>query len=121
MSIQEDIYTQLSSDSNVTVEVSTRIYPLWLPQDSTLPAVTYQQVSETPSNHLGGEDTTERQFRFQFDHWAESYSAAQSSADAVTTSLLAATSFKAIRISRQESYEPDVDVHRVSVDFSLWQ
>lgn len=45
--IREAVYTILSGDSNVTDEVSTRIYPMNAPQNPTFPFVIFE-ISQDP-------------------------------------------------------------------------
>lgn len=48
MPIESDLVTQLEADSDVTDTVSTRIYPLKLPQNPTYPAITYEHTDGYP-------------------------------------------------------------------------
>lgn len=120
MTIGEDVYSELSGDAGLSALVSTRIYPQWLPQETTLPAVTFTQVSENPQNTIGGELAL-RNHQYQFDIFATSYASAQSVVAALNTAVQSASAFQAYRLTQQELYEPQTEVHRVSVDFSLWQ
>ena len=45
--IEEDLYTYLTSDPTVSGYVSTRIYPVKMPQNVTYPAITYQLIGST--------------------------------------------------------------------------
>lgn len=45
MQLEAAIYAQLMSDTDVTALISTRLYPLTIPQDVALPAAAYQRVS----------------------------------------------------------------------------
>ena len=120
MTIGQDIYTELSGDSGLTTLISTRIYPNWLPQDATLPAVSYTQIGETIQNSISGELGL-RNYSIQFDVWADDYSTAQSVVAALNSAVQGASLFKPYRQSQQDLYEPNVDTHRVSVDYSIWQ
>ena len=60
------IRTRLLSVSAVTDLVSTRIYPLTLPQGVTMPAVRYQRVSGNSDPHVRG-TTGAATARLQFD------------------------------------------------------
>lgn len=120
MTIGEDVYSELSGDAGLTALVGTRIYPQWLPQDTTLPAVTFAQVSENPQNTIGGELAL-KNHQYQFDVFASSYSSAQAVAAALNTAVAGASAFEAYRLTQQDLYEPQTEVHRVSVDFSIWQ
>jgi hypothetical protein len=43
--IEEAIYSHLIADAGVSALVSTRVYPLTIPQDIALPAIAYQRIS----------------------------------------------------------------------------
>jgi len=48
------INTILTGAADVKRIVNTRIYPLVMPQDPKLPAITYQRISNNPVNMLAG-------------------------------------------------------------------
>ncbi len=120
MAIGEDVYSELSSDAGLTALVSTRIYPTWLPQNATMPAISYTQISERVQQTIEGEVAL-RNHMYQFDIWSNTYSGAQTIATALLTAMAAASLFKSYRLGQTETYEPEIDIHRISVDFSIWQ
>ena len=52
--IEEAIYSILSGDSGIAAVVSTRIYPVTLPQQATLPAIAFTRISTGRSLHHSG-------------------------------------------------------------------
>ncbi|MFZ5816300.1 MAG: tail completion protein gp17 [Bacillota bacterium] len=58
-----------------------RIYPILLPQKPTLPAVTYQVISDVPERDLAG--TARRRARVQLSCWGATLAAATDLAAAV--------------------------------------
>jgi len=64
----------------------TRVYPLVLPQNPVLPAVTYRVLSTT-ATHLFGTDADVEAVRVQVDCWATSYSAVRALAAEVSAAL----------------------------------
>lgn len=72
MSLETEIYSRLSGYANLTAIVGTKIYPLLLPQEVALPAVTYFKVSDIPV-HAMGSDADIKTARFQISCWAEKY------------------------------------------------
>ena len=120
MTIGQDVYSELSGDAGLSALVGTRIYPQWLPQNVTLPAVMFFQVTENIQNVIGGELGL-RNHQIQFDVFADDYSTAQSVVAALNTAVANASAFKSYRLTQQELYEPQTEIHRVSVDFSIWQ
>jgi hypothetical protein len=79
MSIAELLRDGLFANSGVSALVSTRIYPLRLPQHPTYPALTYQRISNS------GQDGTSnrKESRWQINCWATTHLAAVSLSAAV--------------------------------------
>lgn len=48
MPIAEALRAYLLADSALTAKIGTRIYPMTYPQNGTLPAVVYQQITSIP-------------------------------------------------------------------------
>lgn len=71
MSVESDLTAWLKAQPALTALISDRVYPLRLPDDVVLPAVTYRLVSSVPEGGLS-EDAID-QDRFQLDCWAESF------------------------------------------------
>ena len=68
MTIETALYSYLKDFAGLYALVSTRIYPLILPQNPTLPAVAYQQISG-PRVHAMGNDPGITYPRYQFSCW----------------------------------------------------
>ena len=85
MIFETALYQHLSGTLGVTALASTRIYPAPLPQQVSLPAITYMQVSSVPIRTMGGRQG--RQPRIQIDCWATSPSARRQLAEAVIAAL----------------------------------
>jgi hypothetical protein len=117
--IEEALYSHLSTSTALTAIVSDRIYPMMMPQDPTLPAITYQRISNSPVNTLGGFSSLDNP-HIQFDCWTTSYSAAKALGDKLRKALSSATTFNALQMSDQDLYEADTEIYRVSMDFSCW-
>jgi len=79
--IETALRSHLTADAGVSGLVEGRIYPLVLPPQPTLPAVTYQRVSRTPVSDLSG--VSHYVSRFQYSCWAQRYTQAKAVADAV--------------------------------------
>lgn len=87
MSFQSDFYTWLSAQSGVTAIVSTRIYPLRLPQEVTYPALRFERDGEYDIEDFGGQggmQTTD----IQIDALADTHAEALGLAAAVRSALL---------------------------------
>jgi len=84
--IEEAIYAHLIADSGVSALVSTRIYPLMIPQDIALPAIAYQRISgPRQTAHDGPIEIAAG--RFQITCQGTSYGSAKDVANAVRQAL----------------------------------
>ena len=45
MSFESSLFTYLSAQTSLTALVSTRIYPVIMPQSTTMPAISYEKIS----------------------------------------------------------------------------
>lgn len=86
MNIEEMLYAILSNDTDVVALVSTRIYPLFVPQDATRPAIAYQQISG-PSTYSHNGNSGLQEVRFQLTCEGNTYSQANSVAIAAREAL----------------------------------
>ena len=84
--MEESVRAVLLSDTDVAAIVSARIYPVVLPQNPTLPAVTYQRISLVSPVTLDAAIGPER-IRLQVDCWALTWGAVRALASAVKTAL----------------------------------
>jgi len=115
------LITALEGDAAVTTHVGTRIYPLVLPQKPTLPAITFQRVSNVRINSFdagGGIDNP----LLQVDSWAATRKAARDLAMEIKRVVEASTTLNAWLVNDAEFFEADVDpkLYRVAQDFSTW-
>lgn len=111
--MQEDLYTALQGT------FSGRFYAGMAPQTVTLPYAVYTVISRVEPTPINGGAAALKQSRVQIDVFATGYGEAQTKADAVETALHAAAAFKAVPILRQDLYEDEVRLHRVSMDWSV--
>ncbi|WMW22741.1 DUF3168 domain-containing protein [Methanolobus mangrovi] len=72
----------LLQDTSVTDLVSDRIYPLRLPLDCQMPAISIHKISN-PIDHVTGFATP----RYQFSCWSETYAQVQQLSNAVIDCL----------------------------------
>ena len=78
MTIEETIHSELTGDATVGALISSRAYPLKMPQNPTLPNVVYQLIS---GEQLHVSDYVDP--RYQLACWAATYAKAVELADAV--------------------------------------
>lgn len=86
MTLEAGIYAHLCTDSDVATLVSTRIYPLLVPQDATLPAIAYQRISG-PRDHCHTGATGLAFARVQLTYVAASYDGAKVLGEAVRAAM----------------------------------
>lgn len=113
------IYTALSNDAAVSAVVSTRIYPFdSVPINPTKPFISYQRISGEPAVSMNNDTGTPENVREQIDCWGDDVSTVDDLADKVRTAMV--TNFSVGSIFDLQFYEPDTELTRVSLDFSLW-
>ena len=83
MAFEDSIYLQLKNNPAVAAIVSTRIYPLVIPQDQTQPAIAYQVVSELPDYSHDGRGNSDIRVQFTCQGNGNDYSGARTVARAV--------------------------------------
>ena len=125
MNIEQCVSDYLEGSTGIGDLIANRIYPIKLPQNSTLPAMTYRVISGMEHH-----DIDVAYPRFQFDCWGESYSDARSLADEVKEafqrmkSVIGGTSGKAmiqgvILNDIDMSYDMDTQLYGIFVDIRL--
>jgi len=121
MSLYNKLYKHLSTSVSITAHTSNRIYPVLLPQGTVaaFPAVTYQRISADRVYSLSGYSTLENA-KMQIDCWATSFETVKDLANKTRQVVDGATAFASNLISDQDLYEDEVNVYRVSMDFSIW-
>jgi hypothetical protein len=122
--------TYILTKTGVSSLISTRMYPDYLPQTPTLPAVVYHVISNVPEHHLGGAAALTT-LRIQANLYATSRSGANTLAEAMRnaangyTGAMGAEYAQTCRldVTRYDTDEPadGSDLHRyvVSQDWIL--
>ena len=120
------IYSRLTNDSDVAALVSTRVYPLILPQNPTLPAVTYQTVAGTRETAMGSNPGVAAPV-VQFDTWARTYKESRDLALKVKAAIerwrgteQGVEILDAFIQREEDMYESDTDMWRSSWDYLIW-
>lgn len=80
--IETAIFSMLADDSEIGSMAGDRIYPNKIPQDSELPAITYQEISGLRQHVMAGPVGLVKS-RYQVNCWAESYSECKTLSEAV--------------------------------------
>lgn len=112
MSVETDLKTALENDSGVNGIVSTRIYPVLLPDNVTYPAIAYSLISTNPVGSNGC-----YQSRIQIDGYAATYAAVKSIRDALIA-LANSVNHYTPQVN-VDAYEDDSRVYHQPVDFMI--
>jgi hypothetical protein len=113
------LYTQLLTLLNGNTAALTRIYPQIAPDGPvTTPYIVYQRISANSENVLSG-STGLINTRLQIDCYAKTYVDALALAAQVDT-LMSGWSVQNVSNPAQDAFEPDVRLHRVILDYSVW-
>lgn len=115
------VKARLSAATTLTAEVpEDSIFYNWLPQNASLPAISMTPVGDTPQNSTRGEIAT-KNVRIQIDVWARTYRKAEAIRDLVIDAMAPeGVDFTAVRNGARPLYEDETDLHRYTLDYSLW-
>jgi hypothetical protein len=68
--IRTNLYQKLVGDPGVYAIVGDRIFPIKLPQGTTVPAITYQLIDDPPASQAYGEKSAMPYPRYAINCWA---------------------------------------------------
>lgn len=117
----EAVYAVLQNYAGLTSLVSTRVYAILMPQDPTVPAVTFQRVAgerEQTLTDAGGAGV--ERARMRVISWAKTLAGAQAVAEQGRLAMKAATTFEAIHVFEADDFENDTLLYSVVTDYSVW-
>lgn len=107
MSIETALVKIMTDNADVNALVGSKIYPVFVPQGKSLPAITYQEISGVRDAVMNGASGLV-QSRFQVNCWTKKYTEARELADLVRIALspendtypktVGGTSIEAIRL-----------------------
>lgn len=134
MTLEEGLYSRLSSTAALTALVGKRIYPVVLPPNVVYPAVTYQRISG-PRVHTMGNDPGLAYPRFQISCWhrdisdpQKGYGQVKAVAEQVRLALQNQknTTWGSVTIQAvlfdddTDIYDPGAQTYQVALDFVIW-
>jgi hypothetical protein len=128
MTLETDLRTHILASSGLSALIGTRLYPDRLPQNATLPAVVYQEVSSVPVDHVHGAAGRLVRSRYQFTVWAATRASAKTIDEAIRAridgtgrSTIGTTAIHAIlRQERVSGWDFDADDDHVATDYYIW-
>ncbi len=107
-----ELYTLLSGDAGIAA-ITSRVYNGHLPEGESLPAVTFEYVSERPVNTLAG-DTGRSRRRITVNAWAADPVVARTLEVAIRAAMAAY-----YRVGMVPLHEPEFSVYRYAADYSI--
>lgn len=125
--MESGIQKRLVADQVVSALIASRVYPVLLPDDPTLPAATYQRASTVREYTTTGAVSLSR-IRLQVDSWGRTYadvkaldSAIRNCLEGFTGTLADGTYVDTIQIdSSQDLFDGSARYFRVSTDFLIF-
>jgi hypothetical protein len=123
--LDEELTAYLLQFPAVSEEIGDRLTPAPLPQAETLPAVTYQDISDV-GDHTGPEGVgAYHQLRYQIDSWAASKQAARRVDGKIRVAMdgyrgaMGGRSVVSLRANTLSIYEPETELWHVVSDYII--
>lgn len=125
--IDTNLYNFLKAEANVIAVTGQRIYPLILPENPTLEAITFRAVEHDVDNVFGG-STGFCRSDYYVDAWGDTHAEADALAKIVRDALKNVSgSFGGITVQEVfvtmgpvGVYEDSVKAYRITQMFSIW-
>ncbi|WP_094550241.1 tail completion protein gp17 [Petroclostridium xylanilyticum] len=128
MKLEEGLYVHLKNYPDLKSLVEDRIYPLVMPQNCKLPAITYQKVSGS-RQHCLQRDTGFTTPVFQISCWAQNYAQLKAVSEQVRFALQnfsglmggnGGVEVNAILLQGEmEGFDPDTKIYYAHFDFEF--
>lgn len=124
MTLETALRAFLVSDSAVGALVGQRVYTQTMPQDGTLPAITFQRISTAAVNSR--DDNSFGRVRMQIDGWAASDTATKELRAAIRAAMKDFRSVSGPRVSgarlrdTRDLHDQDTRRWRVLMDYLIW-
>jgi len=122
MPVESKIYSALSGATVVTAVVSSRIYPMAIPQSlgvAAFPALVYARAGSLRVNSLSGYSNLENA-QVEITCWATRYNDAKDLSTRVHSIMNAATAFRATLTDDADGIEPEAGLFSLTMNFSVW-
>ena len=128
MNLEESLCAHLKAYAGLAALVSTRVYPLQLPQSSTLPTVVYRRI-DGPRVEMFGAASAFQTPRFQVDAWGATYASAKGAAAQVQAALggfmgllggAGGVNCTALLVNDVDLPDPETGWVHVASDFVIW-
>lgn len=123
MSFEADLKAHLQSDSTISGLVNARIFPKKVPEEVTMPVITYTNNDGEPQNCLDGFTSGVVRYDMQIDCWATTFTRVIALGLAVRNRLnTVAATFSSIitQYPALDDYEEDTKRYRRSIGVICW-
>ncbi len=117
--MEEALFKVLNDDAAIDAIANSRIYPVVMPQDVKMPAITYHETANSPVNTLQGKSGLENP-TWAINCWSTSYDVAKDLAQKVKDAMDAARTFRALLINELDVYDPEVNIYAKAQTYSCW-
>ena len=119
MALETLIRSALIANADIKRMVTRRVYPIALPQNCDMPAVSYSRVTGARVNDLSGYGGLQNA-HIQVDTWATSYEEAVELGASIQTCMNGASGYKSLLINDVDGYDADANLYRWTGEFSVW-
>ncbi len=113
------VFSVITSDAVVAGIMSSRLYPMRMPQDGALPAAVFQLIATEPINSIQGDSGLDL-LRIQIKAWATKYTDAHNLALAIRDALVSAASLKILTEFVADDQDEETHHFCVIMQFSAW-
>jgi hypothetical protein len=114
--LAEAVWAQISGAGT---SAGSRVFPNVIPDNTSLPFVRFHRLHSAQENIVLGGFPSIENTHLQVDSFAIDYAAAIALAKAIETTMYQGT-FRAILLREEDHYEPDVKLHHVVQEYSIW-
>lgn len=122
MSLEAKLFTALTGATSITATVpASNIFAVRAKENQRLPYIVYRRISGNQINGLSGYQNAENP-RIQLDAYSTSALQAISIKENIHSVLNTTTTFRALLMSDEDTFEQDLDVYkgyRRTMDFSF--
>ena len=124
MGVRESLRSRCTGHAGVSGLIGTRCYPMTLPQNAQMPAVTYQLISTPPNNYQDHDGTPDRwTYRVQLDAYADTSDGAAALGDQLFAAFAGWSDPPSVGWSvvqnRQEQRDTILNLHRNIVEIVI--
>ena len=122
--MEQAIHDILKDDAAVAAVIGTRIYPLIIPQWTLFPCITYQRITDTPTNDKDGVSRLDV-IKIDIDMWGDKYSTLKDLKTKVRTALdnfdgtKTGFTINVIFEAEQDLFEMEADSYHINQSYSI--